>query len=698
MTTIYRSFASPRHPMAPLIKRLTSAADERARKETGDLSAKADRAQHNYAFMDGANVRSATAPNYGWVTVRDHAEFRRSMAEALAGKFVVSISERPTTDERRAFADFDVLTKEAKPIDWFLDVAAVWITGLRTCIPRGEPSMFKTCVLLRRSVVKVQKDGSRMFKNGMHLIAPDVLLTTAQLQAVRDCVIMLLTESNLRAKDDPAWDIMLDDKVDTLRMLGSTKVPTCNVCKSKAAERRACKQCQGRGRIPDREAVYTLRNILDVNGKPIVADETDMLRGDDSIDIWWKQLNMTCIHGAPGQQACTDFEIPPEVLEQAKARKASDAAKQKKKGRSKSEDVGNDSPLWGIVQSYCRQLHPAYKSLTLRRLEAISVGKKGVVRYLATPKHASVLPCMNLVQCGSHNSETIYFVVEKDTGQVVQRCHCKCPYDALASLSTQGGAGLRVRGPCSEARNTGKIPVFLRVSHRLNMFRYRKPEVINQLWHQLHEELHNSCDSEWVTEASMFLTLLHLHLRGNVPLSFTPTSSEYAHAVGAFLNSTTRCKPMSMEERSRNMAVAAKELKVLTQQVMNQITGSGHTPSAAAEAAEVPHAPVVPAIARTVVDRIKELRSILNGSHDPGITNDFVGVGPRSSMGWLHMCPRSGSRMWCPPQARSGQLMVDSMTTIEDLKHAHKHSLRHTRRAMKKSVALALPEVDWWCV
>lgn len=658
-TAAHRSFAHDEDPLAKMVGQMVREMDAAA--PDGDRDD--DRAHHTHAFMDGSNPsKRAVGYNRGWIRLPDaqHDEFLDTMGHSLDCNFTPCVSERATR-VRRAFADFDEETATSKDTEWQLTVARLWQKALRQCWPHAPPHVFTVCVLLRKEVPKEVTTNGRTvhkIKNGMHLVAPNLHVTEAQLSVVRDVALRLLHDTDmLLEKGDGTWEKILDPKFDTLRMMGNFKAVKCKVCRNRVRMRKNCVECGGEGLLIDHNAVYDLDHVLGADGELDEAIETVVARQTTA-----QKLKLTCIRTVAATQPLAGFVCPAFVdprqreaamaVDEGQAQDAGDEEEVGKDGKKK-EKLEQGDPHFALIQEYVRELHPDYRHIRLREVIVVRSQRNKRIKYIARPWEANSFPCLNLVDCVPHNSEGIYFVIPRKSGQVFQRCNCKCP---------KGIADGRVLGQCSKVESRGQQNVVLPVDARLEMFDYPVHDRRALLEMAEVEALSQRADP-WIAGGEELLMRMCMSAMGSPPILHSVEGEQERNALTAFLRRAGGRKAPNIRARQaaiERAKVTAQEIQAriveLAEKLVNPSHGAGGVMRRALQSSM-----------RQEVGALRDMRGVQQGTHQFTETDTAgQGVGADGNVDFVKVDEETGVMTYFPDR-----------DTLEALRMREIHSQRH---------------------
>ena len=642
-STCRRSFANPSDPLAKLVGQLVRDMDAASPDGNRDN----DRSTYTHAFMDGSNPsKRAVGYNRGWMRLSDdrHNEFLDKMGQSLDCNFTPCVSERATTI-RRAFADFDEETATSKNLEWQLTVARIWQKALRQCWPDAPAHVFIVCVLLRKETVKEVNINGRVVrkrKNGMHLIAPNLYVSEIQLSVVRDVALRLLHDTPmLLEKGDGTWDKILDPKYDTLRMMGNYKAVKCKVCRNRVRLRNKCVECGGQGLMVDPQAVYNLDQILNADGEVDERLETRVAQQSTA-----QKLKLTSIRTVTVKAPLMGFCCP-EFIEPRKKKlamglasegdAADDNGDEEKDDGKKKEVLEMSDPHFALIQEHVRELHPEYRHIRVREIQVVRNQRGKRIKYNVAIWEANAFPCLNLVKCEPHNSEGIYFEIPRKSGQVFQRCGCKC---------LKGVRDGRVAGMCKDVRSKGQHNVVLSPTARLEMFDYSLNER-RALLNLAEEEAMMHRQDPWMTEGEKVLTRMCMHAMGTPPILNSIEGEQHRNALAAFLRRACNKKPLNITQRKLAMERARGAEQEINARIVELATQLFNSSGRSADDGVIRRA-LKSSIHREIRAR-ENMKGVQRGTHrfsatDPG----HSGLGASGRGAYTHVDKASGEMTFYP--------------------------------------------------
>lgn len=259
-----------------------------------------------------------------------------------------------------------------------------------------------------------EHNGTTFIKTGVHLVWPRIYVTTETALILRRAIIQKLEEQFRPRHPDNEWTDVIDLTVYTsngLRMIGSSKCYPCKYCKGKVGDLN-CEKCFGVGKI-DEGRIYMPKDVIKGNGKSIkqkytndfkkILLETSLRTSYDKepyrikIPTWYKNTKEESHKRPSGKINHENF--------------SNDSNKELKV----REFIGKDSITFKKISTFIKKNFPLHvkKGMTLIDMY------KGKNCYIIRTDSKF---CMNLD--GEHNSNTIYFYVDKY--YVYQKCFCRC--------------------------------------------------------------------------------------------------------------------------------------------------------------------------------------------------------------------------------------------------------------------------------
>lgn len=449
-----------------------------------------------HAFLDGSNMarprplrrdgglpKPTSGRNFGTMvcSAEDRAEFLKAYAQTIDAGHVVCVSEKAVipghNTVQRAFVDFDLkeIGEEPPEESLKLGLTKVWLSAVRECYPEAQanhPTWLQAFVLMRNNTRKELESGETQWNCGVHVVLPNLITTADKLLVIRQLTLQKLA---LFPPLTGSWEDIVDQKVDTLRMLGSHKATACKACRTSRQRRDPeCKQCDGKGMIIDMEGVYHLEHILDAEGN-IDMTTFGKLSGQTRL-----QVQCTCISTLATEDR-EGFVHPATVpKEMPGAHKHHGAGAGSGAGSSSGSGPGDDDEaalqrevvsepdVVECLVGYARRVHAVYATIEGGVVERLFTNF-GTLSYQFRPHQPFPLPCLNLQdkeqRPRAHNSHGIYFSFTK-AGDVFQRCTCPC---------AKGRSHGRVRGLCKATKNYGQFrDRKMSTADRLLLFRYSK--------------------------------------------------------------------------------------------------------------------------------------------------------------------------------------------------------------------------------
>ena len=250
-------------------------------------------------------------------------------------------------------------------------------------------------------------------KTGVHILWPELFVTSEQVWEIRESVIADLAKTfGPRGGPMNVWRDVVDLAVykacTGLRMMGSRKTDTCPLCKGKKGAE-VCTQCGNRGKI-DAGRPYAPLFATDSNGR---RDKTieNVYRSN-----YYQLLKDTKIRYTG--ESTPGFCIPAGAPTYATSNQTK-ALSLNKHGREKIPVVARmvpaDAPEHETMQAFFRETQPAhYKDVVVDSVKRVK-DREFIVHVTGT----NCRFCQNVGR--NHKSNRIYFLVTPKG--VVQRCH-----------------------------------------------------------------------------------------------------------------------------------------------------------------------------------------------------------------------------------------------------------------------------------
>lgn len=223
---------------------------------------------------------------------------------------------------------------------------------------------------------KKKEDGT--VKSGLHIIAPNIVVSVEDCVAIQELCIQRLEGSITLIN---TWADAFDTSVykgSGLRMLGSRKMETCKCGET------------GETRRIDSGRPYSVSFVMDGDGK-FNDDETNLLKRNVNLAV-----RMSSIRAFGNLQTTTR---PQKVV-----------AFPLKRQRATPEDAPDDLDIAGLLAHH---LHPSFASIEIANMKRVP---RGVVFSVKGCKF-----CLNVER--EHSSSNIYVFLSTD-GELSQRCHC----------------------------------------------------------------------------------------------------------------------------------------------------------------------------------------------------------------------------------------------------------------------------------
>ena len=272
------------------------------------------------------------------------------------------------------------------------------------------------------------KDGQKMIKVGFHLIWPNIIVNEDDARFLRSAIIQYLEKSGQRFISLGDWEDIIDSSIynthHALRMNGSNKHMKCKECKAKKSLREECSNCNMSGWL-DVGRVY----------RPYLIIEPDNTYNNDLLNElqndYYKDLVYTSIRTENDKSNISIEERPDwfsenkytEHCKRKKGKKKYSGSRSVKtnpiKNSRNSDEISEKDPRYIKTKNYLEselfRLSPSFDDIELDKLKKIHFSKSFF--YVFTSKSHF---CLNMNR--EHSSNHIYFVINKNTKDVYQKC------------------------------------------------------------------------------------------------------------------------------------------------------------------------------------------------------------------------------------------------------------------------------------
>ena len=391
-------------------------------------------------------------------------EFLRQYARALDRGESLSIVERRTEIYKMHF-DLDVL--DHRP--WTEADIDQTLREIRTAMAECFPAD-KAALLLRAVVLLAPpKQVGDMWKTGVHVIYPDLMVDSAMGLTLRKVAVLRLNRIGRRMEPLNAWEDVLDECVhlaNGLRMVGSVKMSKCSQCVAKRKKLKnvgfdkfvQCDECNGKTLCNDGRA-YTAFLLMDSLGQKDVAG-TEGLRQDRCLCV--KLASIRCFSPV-GLVRNQDMVLPPGIgwenpgaVKATKNKGATLVVSRKEfRNQDKRQHVAGNKQLVPVLEEFLTssplmaQMGWTCAGNPYQNVRILKVSYTKV-NFLVSVEGPGSTYCNN--KHGEHNSSKVYFDIRSK--HLVQRCFC-------AKQAPDGAV------PCKEFKS---LPVKLPEDLRLLLF------------------------------------------------------------------------------------------------------------------------------------------------------------------------------------------------------------------------------------
>jgi hypothetical protein len=285
------------------------------------------------------------------------------------------------------------------------------------------------------------KDGKpEMVKTGVHILWPNVYLTRDDALDIRESIVVELEkEFGKRLHPLNSWQDVVDSSVygsgnfgtkgSGLRMVGSRKTDTCNVCKGRKKIKdegdRKCPTCDGNGRLDTGRPYFPLCVLNSFGERDRLAEE-----------LYRTNIHALVLHTKvrtlfESRPSFPEFMVPDRVARQlgttgTKRGRNSQALKDSIAGivkpvdaslkKSTACDLNNSTLEWDLISNFVRaSMQMKYKDVMVSKITTNA--KKS--QYIVHVSGDGCRYCHNIKR--EHTSNRIYFVI--DVTGIAQRCH-----------------------------------------------------------------------------------------------------------------------------------------------------------------------------------------------------------------------------------------------------------------------------------
>lgn len=349
-----------------------------------------------------------------------NAEFLAKYVDACHAGWDVYVSEL-RTPIFPFMVDLDILQPKLITKGALCQILQQLYTTSRKFFPgsQRDPSPVFDMLILTRE--PSQKDD--MYKQGIHVIFPNLLVDGVEAVRIRDAVVANLSRL-LPAHD---WCKVVDAAIykpsGGLRMPLSHKLVRCGSCKDQEAEKQVCATCRGKGKVKGGVGdMYQLWEYWS-NGETCESKTDAMV--NDYVLVKTASLRKFGESLTPGFEVYPGCPAPKDerdvvevqtddgvILEFAEDYEAKKRMKQK-------VPVIRGSPAWSEIQKFISCNAPSvYHEVVI---SGVTTNPK-MSAYTVTLKGEGSSYCMNIQR--SHKTNTVYFVVTKEG--MVQKCFCRC--------------------------------------------------------------------------------------------------------------------------------------------------------------------------------------------------------------------------------------------------------------------------------
>lgn len=320
------------------------------------------------------------------------------------------------TPEFKLFFDLDFHEKKQLTDEKILDCTKTIQNVIKDYYPDIDTSVvICMCDSKNKTVNKIV-----YVKTGVHLIFPFIYTNVKYAMKLRKGILQKLESRYGKRHSDDPWYKVVDDtvfKTNGLRMIGSSKLYICPVCKgNKKGD--FCNECNGFGKI-DEERIYLPKFYKDSNFEDICRD----INFREYLDICSIRTNEDLIKMQTPEWVDEFFftGIDPKKKKQTQninSINVSDEDTESMKTHKILSEMENKTIISDIQRTIRKEMPSIYKDLIVTNIYKCNENTNNY--YLIRTNHTY---CMNKV--GYHTTNTIYFVINKHG--IYVKCFCRCP-------------------------------------------------------------------------------------------------------------------------------------------------------------------------------------------------------------------------------------------------------------------------------
>jgi hypothetical protein len=303
-------------------------------------------------------------------------------------------------------------------------------------------------------------------KSGIHVIFPNLIVNKHQAIDIRNYFVsyMIATHGDMVGLSN-SWEDIVDISVyeaNGLRMVGSSKVVTCDKCQGEKSKKRGsassprhstCETCNSRGKLDsgksykpwfyihggvehqkwtqavragvwvtigeglNRRAVIELCSIRSVG---INESSSDFAISDEGMEKWTQGRGKTTVNTR--SLSPTDRVFKQIQTDQGTYRMTAEDAKGMDKWRNKNF-ISQQHEIYQHTQSFIssKNFHEKWRNLVIHNMFTNS----NQTFYVINVRGEGQRFCLNNRK-GNHKSNNIYFYVDRKTSRMTQRCYCSC--------------------------------------------------------------------------------------------------------------------------------------------------------------------------------------------------------------------------------------------------------------------------------
>lgn len=572
-------------------------------KDKTDLStcaAATPHMQRHWSFMDGSNMSThkggstTHVTHFGWVSFMNYENLQ--MAIKLLSSDVTKRMAQPSMwqSDWGSCISFSRNMEDTFPLFTDMDIedAAPWTREqyLRVIphLQRDVMSFFDTNKLAESTMDMVtmvavrddgsprtiMRDGKLVYKSGVHVYWPNLIVNAEQAMTIRTKWLITLKMRLPRGGGvQNTWEDVLDaapykpSSCTGLRAPFMPKISRCRKCNARNS--RKCTQCLGRAFALERASYTPFACMRGMSGH---TESLRMLMSDNMLEVTyddtkytykesvWRTLTWANLWVPPDTELTPGFRLPAGIsmwLDPKQKRPAPRAGagvadgsddvdsddgggRKRRRGRPK-ETAPPSSMAFIVLTSLVRMVADPIADADVEEVEVCKNRKGEVIGYYVTLEGEAARWCLNLN--GYHRSVKTRYHITRDKPKFVQLCGCTHDHVRPHTGMT-----------CSKARLEGKGAKLhgIQIPHLFNM---TSRQMKNTVLHE--DQVLNTMKDERMQYAELLFSQLSMMLYGKVTPPATYDTTTHRHV--AAMTSMTDCNMALMTSEqleAHNEAIA----------------------------------------------------------------------------------------------------------------------------------------------